>query len=167
MYSVLALLLLLAAFAVLVVTFLWIARLLGLIGQKPTAVEAEDEVDDEVDEETSAADDGHDPLQQHIPEDEDSQEEEEAAYGQAVILGANYGLVLGILACVLFMVSWLMLMLSAAAIGYSSRALYQGIRRYRLVVYRALIGFVLGMLSLGLQYLELTGMLGEMVLLLG
>ena len=163
MYSVVALFLPLVAFAILVVTFLWVARLLGLLGTKTADVESGDEGEDE----PQPAIGSQDP-QEEIPEPEaEEEEEDEAGRGQAVILGANYGLVLGILACLLFLVSWLMLILSVAAIGYSSRALYQGIRHYRLVVYRALIGFVLGLLSVGLQYLELTGLLAEMVPLLG
>ncbi len=163
MNSVLALFLLIVAFAILVVTFLWVARLLGLLGTKTADVESGDGED-----ETQPVTDSQN-VQEETPEPEaeEEEEEDEAGRGQAVILGANYGLVLGILACGLFLVSWLMLMLSAAAIGYSSRALYQGIRHYRLVVYRALIGFVLGLLSVGLQYLELTGQLEEMVPLLG
>ena len=161
MYSVLALILLIVAFAILVVTFLWVARLLGLLGTKAADIEPGDEGEDEIQPVIDSQD-----LQEETPEPE-AEEEDEAGRGQAVILGAHYGLVLGILACLLFLVSWLMLMLSAAAIGYSSRALYQGIRYYRLVVYRALIGFVLGLLSVGLQYLELTGLLAEMVPLLG
>ena len=163
MYSVLALFLLIVAFAILVVTFLWVARLLGLLGTKAADIEPGDEGEDEIQPVIDSQD-----LQEETPEPEaEEEEEDEAGRGQAVIRGANYGLVLGILACLLFLVSWLMLMLSAAAIGYSSRALYQGIRYYRLVVYRALIGFVLGLLSVGLQYLELTGLLAEMVPLLG
>ena len=157
MYSVFALLLLIAAFAILVVTFLWVARLLGLIGKESASAES---------------DDGEEDIGQEKPADGKGElevdpdvEAEEA--GRAVSLGANYGLILGVLAVILFKVSWLMLMLSAGAIGYSSRALYQGIRHYRLIVYRALIGFVLGLLSVGLQYLEFTGQLAEMVPLLG
>jgi hypothetical protein len=163
MYSVLALFLLIVAFAILVVTFLWVARLLGLLGTKPAEVDGDG---DDGEDETQPVTDSQD-LQEETPEPEaEEEEEDEAGRGQAIILGANYGLVLGILACILFLVSWLMLMLSAAAIGYSSRALYQGIRYYQLVVYRALIGFVLGLLSVGLQYLELTGQLAQMLTLL-
>ena len=161
MYSVFALLLLIAAFAILVVTFLWVARLLGLIGKDPVSAESDDGEEEEGQE---------DPVEGEGEVEADSDvdaEEEESGRGRAVILGANHGLVLGVLAVILFKVSWLMLMLSAGAIGYSSRALYQGIRHYRLIVYRALIGFLLGLLSVGLQYLEFTGQLAEMVPLLG
>ncbi len=159
MYSVVALFLLIVAFVILVVTFLWVARLLGLLGTKPQDVESVEVGEDE----TPPTTDNQGPVEEIAEPGDGAEEEDEAGRGQAVILGANYGLVLGILACILFKVSWLMLMLSAGAVGYSSRALYQGIRHYRLIVYRALIGFVLGLLSVGLQYLELTGQLAEMV----
>ena len=157
MYSVFALLLLIAAFAILVVTFLWVARLLGLIGKDSASAESDDGEEDKGQEKPA---DGKGELE--VAPDVEAEEA-----GRAVSLGANYGLILGVLAVILFKVSWLMLMLSAGAIGYSSRALYQGIRHYRLIVYRALIGFVLGLLSVGLQYLEFTGQLAEMVPLLG
>ena len=61
---------------------------------------------------------------------------EEVSPATAMIHGANYGLVLGILACVLFKIlARLMLTLSAAGCGYSLRALWQGLSRYRIVVY--------------------------------
>lgn len=160
MYSVFALLLLIAAFAILVVTFLWVARLLGLIGKDSASAESDDGEEDKGQEKPAD-------VKDELEVDLDVEAEEEAGRGRAVSLGANYGLVLGVLAVILFKVSWLMLMLSAGAIGYSSRALYQGIRHYRLIVYRALIGFVLGLLSVGLHYLEFTGQLAEMVPLLG
>ena len=75
----------------------------------------------------------------------------------AMIHGANYGLVLGILACLLFTIlSPMMLILTAAGIVYSFRALWQGISRYRMIVFRALAGFVLSLVSVGLNYLHLT-----------
>jgi hypothetical protein len=75
-----------------------------------------------------------------------------------VLQGASYGLVLGLLACLLFKV-WppLMLVLSAGGLGFSSRTLVQGWRRYEILVYRALAGLVLSLASVGLQYLNLTG----------
>ena len=164
MNSVVAAILLVVAFAILVLTFLWVGRLLGLWSAVPPpadAAKAESEgepVNAVADEAAPATADESPPAAEEAEE-----EEEEAARGRATILGANYGLVLGILACILFKVSWLMLILSAAGIGYSSRALYQGLRYYRIVVYRALIGFVLGILSVGLQYLELTGRIAEMM----
>ena len=167
MYSVFAAILLVAAFAILVVTFLWVGRLLGLWSAVPPPTDAEaapaasdgEPANAAADEAAPAADGESEP----VAGDAEEEEEDAAARGRATILGANYGLVLGILACILFKVSWLMLMLSAAGIGYSSRALYQGFRYYRIVVYRALIGLVLGILSVGLQYLELTGRLAEMM----
>jgi hypothetical protein len=87
----------------------------------------------------------------------------------AVILqGANYGLVLGVLACLLFKV-WppLMLALSAAGVGFSGRTLVQGWRRYQLLVHRALAGLALSLASVGLHYLNLTGQLPDLARLAG
>jgi len=83
---------------------------------------------------------------------------EEALGG--VLLGANYGLVLGVLACLLFWV-WppLMLSLSAAGIGFSGRTLVQGWQRFEILLYRALAGLVLSLASVALHYLNLTGQL--------
>ena len=47
MYSVVALFLLIVAFVILVVTFLWVARLLGLLGTKPQDVESVEVGEDE------------------------------------------------------------------------------------------------------------------------
>ena len=170
MYSVVAVILLVVAFAILVLTFLWVGRLLGLwsdggeeVADIATAAAGEQVAGpEETGEEAGLPPTGGVGAD---GEDAEGDPEAEAARGRAVILGANYGLVLGILACILFKVSWLMLMLSVAGIVYSARALYQGIRYYRIVVYRALIGFVLSLLSVGLQYLELTGQLAEMITL--
>lgn len=85
--------------------------------------------------------------------------EERPSFG-VILHGANYGLILGILACLLFKV-WapLMLALSAAGIGFSVRTLVEGWRGYQIVVWRALTGLGLGLASVGLHYLNLTGQL--------
>ena len=75
----------------------------------------------------------------------------------AMIHRANYGFVLGILACALFKIlAPLMLILSAAGLGYSGRALWEGLSRYRILMYRTLFGLLLSIVSFGLHYLELT-----------
>ncbi len=80
--------------------------------------------------------------------------------GTAIMIhGANYGLVLGILACALFKVSTLMLVISLAGIYYASRALWQGMSWYRIIVYRALVGLILGVASVGLHLLNVSGQL--------
>ena len=74
-----------------------------------------------------------------------------------MIQGANFGLVLGVLSCLMFpVVPPTMLLLSAGAAVYSTRALWQGLWRYRILVYRALAGLVLGLASVGLHYLNAT-----------
>ncbi len=86
--------------------------------------------------------------------------EEELPLGPGVIgkvYGANYGLLLGILACGLFWVSPLMLALSLVGIFYSGRALWQGLRYFRMVIYRALIGLGLCLVSMGLHFLKAIG----------
>ncbi|MBI2503450.1 MAG: hypothetical protein HYW07_09515 [Candidatus Latescibacteria bacterium] len=132
MSSLVGLLLLGAGFAVLVQTFVWIARLRE--GRAPPGAKAAE----------SAQETEVEPAPQ-------------PALG-AILQGASYGLVLGGLACLLFKV-WppLMLVLSAGGIGFSGRTLVQGWRRYEILVYRALAGLVLSLVSVGLHYLNLTG----------
>ena len=90
--------------------------------------------------------------------DTESDEVEEAA-ARAAIQGGTFGLILGILACILFKLSDLMLVLSFGAIFYSGRALYYGLRRYVMLIWRALVGLLLGVLSVGLHYLNVSGQL--------
>jgi hypothetical protein len=70
---------------------------------------------------------------------------------------ANLGLVLGILACALFKLSPLLLILSGFGVLYSVRALWVGWVRFRVFLVRALVGLLLSLGSVGLQYLETTG----------
>ena len=141
--SLLGLLVLLGGFVALLYTFIWLARLwwrqFGAAGRQ-----------DELTEQSQAAEEG--PLVEgEIEPDEDAR----ANMGH----GANYGLVLGILACLLFKVSPLMLLLSAVAMFYSGRAVWEGLWRFRLVLLRAVIGLVLGAVSVGLHFLEVSGRL--------
>ena len=136
MYSVATLALIVFGFGVLIVTFLWIAKLLARRRAKP-----------EGDHHTRAEPESTRP----------GEEVEEASPTSAMIHGANYGLVLGVLSCLLFtVVPPMMLILSAAGILYSSKALWQGVSRYRMIVFRALVGLVLSSGSVGLTYLHLT-----------
>ncbi len=91
------------------------------------------------------------------PIQEEAEPEERPSFG-VILHGANYGLVLGILACLLFKI-WapLMLALSVAGIGFSVRTLLEGWRGYRILVWRAFFGLGLGLASVGLHYLNLTG----------
>ncbi|MCC7261937.1 MAG: hypothetical protein IT369_05355 [Candidatus Latescibacteria bacterium] len=141
MSSLVGLLLLLAGFAVLVQTFAWIARAVERRAASASACPPA-------------------PL---------PAEEEAPQPSLGVILqGANYGLVLGVLACLLFKV-WppLMVSLSAAGIGFSGRTLVQGWRRYEVLVYRALAGLALSLVSVALHYLNLTGQLPDLGRLAG
>ena len=134
--SLLGMLLLIAGFAVLVQTFAWITRALERRAKGSLA-----------------------------PEDTTGEVEVEEAPPSlgAVLLNANYGLVLGVLACLLFWL-WppLMLVLSAAGLGFSGRTLVQGWRQYHLLVYRALGGLVLSLASVALHFLKLTGQLPDL-----
>ena len=76
-----------------------------------------------------------------------------------MIHGANYGLVLGILSCLLFMISPFLLIMSLAGMFYGGRALWQGLSQYSIIVYRALIGAVLSLASVALHFLNATGQL--------
>lgn len=131
MSSLVGLLLLGAGFAVLVQTFAWIAHLVERRAWNAAPAPA--------------------------PPPEPGAEPAPPTLG-VILQGANYGLVLGVLACLLFKV-WppLMLALSAAGIGFSGRTLVQGWRRYEIVVYRALAGLGLSLVSVALHYLNLTG----------
>lgn len=132
MSSLVALVLLVAGFAVLVYTFAWLARLVERRAASHRVLP-----------EAAAAE-----VPEPVPE---------PTLG-AILQGANYGLVLGVLACVLFKL-WppLMLALSATGIGFSGRTLVQGWRRFGIIVYRALAGVVLSLVSVALHYLNLTG----------
>ncbi len=137
MSSLVGLLLLGAGFVVLVQTFAWISR---LVERRAAALPAS------------------------VPEEE---EVPQPTLG-VILQGANYGLVLGVLACLLFKV-WppLMLSLSAAGMGFSGRTLVQGWRRYGVLVYRALAGLGLSLVSVALHYLNLTGQLPDLGRLTG
>jgi hypothetical protein len=143
--SLLGILVLVGGFAVLLYTFIWLARLWWRqFGDSSSATDST--------EQPQVADDA--PLVEgEIEEDENLR----TNMGH----GANYGLVLAILACLLFKVSalLLLLLLSAVAIFYSGRSLWEGIWRFRLVLVRAAIGLVLGVVSVGLHFLEVSGQL--------
>ncbi len=148
MYFIVALLILAFAFGVLIVTFRWIARLLA---RRLHVVESAT-----IEKERGGP----------SPESPEPTPEEEAPSGAGTIHGANFALVLGILAALLFKISPLALMLSAAGIFYGGRALYEGIRYFQVVLIRALIGVVLCVGSIGLHYLNLTGQLPDVTQLM-
>lgn len=89
-----------------------------------------------------------------------AEEEKPEQSGTAIMIhGANYGLVLGIIACLVFKISPLMLVISLAGIYYAARALWQGLSWYKIIVYRALAGFLLSLTSIALHFLNATAQL--------
>ena len=160
--SLLAVVLLGFAFAVLVVTFLWIARLMAIRATKRAdegrssreSATRPDSPDREI-----AADEAD-----RSPEG-DPQEEPDRT-GVAVVASSRLGLILGVLACLLFKLSPLLIILSIAGIYYSVGALWGGFRRYRIVLYRSVVGLLLSVLSVGLHFLELTGQFSALLTVL-
>ena len=135
------------AFLVLVVTFRWIARILARRLERVGAPSV------------ARSEDGEPP-----PEGVAAEEEPRGAGTiPGTIHGANYSLVLGILAILLFVVSPLFLLISAAGAYYGGRVLYQGIRFFQVVIYRALAGTVLSLGSVGVQYLWLTDQFADLI----
>jgi len=129
-------------FGVLVVTFFWIAKLWSRWRATATGPESQDLYRDSQAPDVSDA-------------EIDSVSEQSSM--AAMIQGANFGLLLGILACLLFPVlAPMMLILSGSGSFYSARALWQGISRYRILPYRALVGLLLSLTSVGLNFLHLT-----------
>jgi len=169
LFNIIALALLVFGFAVLVVTFLWVARLLSMRSharatrEMNRALAAQAEA---LDEGAPAADEGDGTGAVEVEPAEVEAEERRAA-GRAVILGANLSLVLGILSAVLFWISPLVAVLSLAAVYYGGRCLWLAWTRFRIFVFRALIGLVLGSASLALVYLKLSGQLAFLVPMLG
>ncbi len=165
MFSILALLCLLFAFGVLLYTFVWIAQLLARRAEEakqPTEKE-EDQEGDELDDETE------EPEEQKSPEE--ILQEELKKKGGAMKTNATLGLILAALACLLvsvgpLSVGPLILTLSVAALYFCTQAVWIGLRYFRTLVLRALIGVVLGVGSIGLQYLALTGQLAQTIPLL-
>ena len=143
MDSIAAIVSLAFAFFVLVVTFRWIARILA---RRLETVEAPS---------TVRSEDGE-PLPEGVAVEEELR-------GAGTIHGANHSLILGIVAVLLFAVSPLFLLLTAAGIYYGGRALYEGVHFFQVVIYRALVGVVLSLGSVGLQYLWLTGQFADLI----
>lgn len=125
------------AFGVLVFTFFWVARLLAR-----RSSEREQGPESAPD---PAAGEGEVPTLQTV-----------------ALPHANLGLVLGILACLLFKVSPLLLIVSAFGALYSARALWAGLARFRVFLFRALAGLLLSLVSVGLHYLNDTGQIPQL-----
>jgi hypothetical protein len=145
MFETLALVLLALAFGVLLWTFVWVAKLLTHRAKvkergKKKAV-----------------------AKKEIAEEFAGEEEEEPEMVRARGYGANYGLLLGGLSCGLFWLSPLVVALSFVGGFYSVRALANGIRHFRMLVWRALFGLVLNIGGIALQFLSMLGMIPSLV----
>ena len=166
MFSILAIVLLVSGFAVLVITFFWVAHLLAMKSRERERTVAESHAAESPNGEESAGsgDQPDENFAQPHDGEQDPAEAEAAAQAKAkgAIQGATFGLILAILACLLFKYE-LMIILSVVAIFYCGRALYYGLRCYLSIVWRALIGLLLGILSVGLQFLNLSGQLSDVI----
>lgn len=197
MFSAIGVVILGIAFLVLVITFFWVARLLGIrggraaggrekaeeeseerarregAGGEPTGPEAEEGTGGENGAAGATGAQGDQPgavrlarnSERRLLAEIEETEKQTPPDGRGVASGANYGLILGILACLLFRLSPLMSILSAVGLWYSGRALFLGLYRYRVMVYRALIGMALALISVGL-HLYSAGLLSEVISLL-
>ena len=166
-FSAVGLIILGIAFIVLVITFFSVARILAMRreaggSRADDLASADGEGEDAGEEAVSDVEAAVPAGAESEPTPEEEKEEEERV-AVAMAHGSNFGLILGILACLLFKVSWLFLLLSAAGVVYSGRSLWHGIRRYRIVILRALIGLVLSLASVGLHFLNLSGQLPEII----
>ncbi|MBT7417343.1 MAG: hypothetical protein HN780_02370 [Gemmatimonadetes bacterium] len=145
MFETLALVLLALAFGVLLWTFVWVAKLLTHRAKvkergKKKAV-----------------------AKKEIAEEFAGEEEEEPEMVRARGYGANYGLLLGGLSCGLFWLSPLVVALSFVGGFYSVRAIANGIRHFRMLVWWALFGLVLNIGGIALQFLSMLGMIPSLV----
>ncbi|MEE2834102.1 MAG: hypothetical protein VYD18_17215 [Candidatus Latescibacterota bacterium] len=140
----LSILILVFAFGVLVWTFFWVARLLAARSRREAATtEASVSTDEEAVEETG-------------PTEEEAAEELERTK-KGVGVNATLGLILSVLACLLFFLSPLTLVLSVAGLWFSANALWLGFRRFSVFIGRAALGVLLGTASVGLHFGYLTG----------
>ena len=140
----LSILILVFAFGVLVWTFFWVARLLAARSRREAAMtEASVSTDEEAVEETG-------------PTEEEAAEELERTK-KGVGVNATLGLILSVLACLLFFLSPLTLVLSVAGLWFSANALWLGFRRFSVFIGRAALGILFGAASVGLHFGYLTG----------
>ncbi len=141
-FRLFAILFLLFAFGVLLWTFVWVARLLAARSQAGAGKsEPEPLPPDE-------------PLP--TPAEEAAEELEQTRKGTGV--NATLGLILSALACLLFWLSPLVLVLSLAGVWFSGQSLWLGFRLFHIFIGRAGIGVALGLSSFGLQFGFQTGL---------
>lgn len=122
------------AFGVLVWTFVWVARLLARRAAAATAVAGAADPEPVADPEAAAA---------------AAEEEERRRTGTGV--NATLGLILGLLACALFVLSPYALAVSVGGTYFSGNALWIGLRRFHVFIFRAVVGLVLSLTSVGLH----------------
>ena len=133
MFDILATVLLVVAFGILVWTFVWIARLLA--HHSGARKRAREKVAT--------------PLGQ--ADEMANREGVQVVRGRGY--GANYGLLLGALSCALYWWSPLVVALPLVGIFFSARAIVNGVRHFRIVIWRGIIGLLLNMAGLVLPFL--------------
>jgi hypothetical protein len=148
MFETLALVLLALAFGVLLWTFVWVAKLLTHRAKVKERAKKKVIAIKEIAEELAG---------------EEEEEDEEPEMVRARGYGANYGLLLGGLSCGLFWLSPLVVALSFVGGFYSVRAIANGIRHFRMLVWRALFGLVLNIGGIALQFLSMLEMIPSLV----
>ena len=148
MFETLALVLLALAFGVLLWTFVWVAKLLTHRAKVKEHAKKKVIANKEIAEELAG---------------EEEEEDEEPEMVRARGYGANYGLLLGGLSCGLFWLSPLVVALSFVGGFYSVRAIANGVRHFRLLVWRALFGLVLNIGGIALQFVSMLEMIPSLV----
>ena len=148
MFETLALILLALAFGVLLWTFVWVAKLLTHRAKVKERAKKKAIAKKEIAEELAG---------------EEKQEDEEPEMVRGRGYGANYGLLLGGLSCGLFWLSPLVVALSFVGGFYSVRAMANGIRHFRMLVWRALFGLVLNVGGIALQFSSMLGIIPPLV----
>jgi len=142
-----AVVLLLLAFATLVGTFVWITRLLSARAREKK---------------NKASRRAKRVQEQGLPASEaEGADQPEMVRGRGY--GANYGLLLGALACGLYWMSPLVLALAFVGGFYSGRALVNGVRHFRIVIWRAVIGSLLNIGGIVLQFGLAVGAIPSLV----
>ena len=155
MFETLALVLLLLAFAVLLWTFFWVARLLAHRAEEKQRLAK-----------TAAAKKNKivTPAEEKEEKKEGEKEQEEPTkkvHGRGY--GANYGILLGVLSCGLFWLSPLIMALSFVGCFYSVRALAYGVLHFRIVVWRAVGGLLLNIGGIALQFMAMLDFMPSLV----
>ena len=147
MFSIVAVVLLLLAFATLVGTFVWITRLLAERAQEKKCKAC--------------------PGAKREQEQGPPKIEEEGAGRPEMIrgrgYGANYGLLLGALACGLYWMSPLVLALAFVGGFYSGSSLVNGVRYFRILIWRAVVGSLLNFGGIVLQFGVAVGSIPSLV----